>query len=565
MMKQNIEKIFRAAIYVRLSKEDGDSFSFGKNKNESDSITNQKMQLQSFAKRQPDIQVVATFEDDGFTGTSFNRPGWQQVVEAMKSKEIDCLIVKDFSRLGREYLEAGNYIEKVFPQMGIRFISVNDDYDSLHPKGQSDSLLVPIKNLLNEQYSRDTSGKIRSALKVKRQSGQLVSNFAVFGYCKDPEDKNHLVVDEYAAGIVQNIYKMKLDGMSMYAIATKLNVEQVPSPADYKKNCGIRYKTSFKVTTYSKWSANSIKRILTNEVYCGHMIQGKRMKKSYKLKVIEQVAEENWDRIENTHEAIISKHLFDEVQRVLQMDTRVTPDNETIYPLSGLLYCGDCGAAMTHKIVPYNGKKYAYYVCNDNKMNRNWCSSHSFAAKKLEASVLATLQAHIKLVLDMKKAMDGIGSLAWEQREVKKITSQIAALEKEIDQNKQLRVATYEDLKQGVIEREEFDDLRNGFSERIAEAETALKKLKGQQNAIVEGLNDQQGFLTRFKEFENVQELNRNMVISMVERIDIHLDNIVDVKMRYADQFASIVEFVEQVNRKKVIKLNKEVANGTSI
>jgi DNA invertase Pin-like site-specific DNA recombinase len=554
----NSDRIYRAAIYVRLSKEDGDSFSFGKN--ESDSITNQKLLIQNHLSKMPDIEVVATFEDDGFTGTNFDRPGFQKLVEAIKQKTVDCVVVKDFSRLGREYLEAGNYIEKVFPALGVRFISINDDYDSLHPKGQTDSLVVPFKNLLNEQYSRDTSGKIRSALSVKRQQGLFVGNFSVFGYKRDPENKNHLIIDEYAANIVQDIFKMKLEGLSYSAIAKRLTERKVPTPSDYKRENGSKYHTGFKVAVYSAWSAVAVKRILTNEVYCGHMIQGKRRKISYKVKTLEYLESEQWERIENTHEAIISAVTFNEVQRLLGEDTRVG-ERDCIYPLAGKVYCAECGGAMVRKMVPCNGKKYVYYVCGNNKQNSAHCSPHSIRAEKLEEAVLASLQLQIRLVLDMDRAMEGIDHLAWEQREVKKLQSQLDALDAEIQQHQELRLSVYEDLKSGLIDKAEYENLRRGFASRIEEAKKAKQELRGEQNALLCGLNGQQEFLTNFRQFANIQVLERNMVVALIDRVEVLDGSNINVDFRYEDRFASIAEFLDLQQRKdKLIVLQRKEA-----
>lgn len=541
-----IEKIFKAAIYVRLSKEDGDSFLL--RKNESDSITNQKLLIMNHLKKMPGIEVTEIFEDDGFTGTNFERPGFQRLIEAIKEQRIDCVVVKDFSRLGREYLGAGNYIEKIFPALGVRFISINDDYDSLHSRGQTDNLIVPFKNLLNEQYSRDTSGKIRSALGVKRKQGLFVSNFSVYGYQKDPENKNHLIVDEYAAAVVRDIFKMKIDGLSMAAIAERLNKRKLLAPADYKRDSGIRYRTSFKTRPYSGWSATAISRILRNEVYCGNLIQGKRRKKSYKVNVQEFVKPEERDRIENTHEAIINSVLFQEVQRLLREDTRIGGGN-TIYALAGKIFCKDCGGAMVRKTVSSNGKKYAYYVCGNYKQNSKWCSPHQISTEKLEAAVLFSVQAQISVMLDMDRALEGIDHLVWEQREVKKLSAQIETLDIQIAQNKQLRMEVYEDLKSGLIDRSEYESLRSGFSEKAVYAQEAKDRLLEEQNTLVMGLNDQQQFLSGFRKYENIQELNRNVVVALIDKVLVEDGKNIKVEFRYQDRFASIDEFLESQNR----------------
>ena len=552
----NNQLVYRAAIYVRLSKEDGDSFSFGKN--ESNSITNQKLLIKSFLDNLPDIEVVETFEDDGFTGTNFERPGFQRMMDAIRAKKINCVVVKDFSRLGREYLEAGNLIEKIFPQLGVRFISVNDDYDSLRARTQTDNIIVPFKNLLNEQYSRDTSGKIRSALTVKRQQGLFVGAFAVYGYFRDPEDKNHMIIDKEAAEVVRDIFKMKIAGMSYTAIANRLSALKIPSPAEYKKLCGEKYHSGFKSSVSAEWSATAVKRILTNEVYCGHMIQGKRRKISYKVNAEEQIAPEKWSRVENTHDAIISVATFNEAQRLLTEDTRVGVDNE-IHPLAGKVFCADCGGAMVRKMVPAGKAKYFYYVCGNNKANSKWCSPHSIRAENLEATVFAALQAHIAVILDMDKALSELDQLVWEQREINKLQHQIEILDAEIQQNEELRRSVYEDFKTGLIEKSDYESLRKGFAAKIEDAKKAQESIRGDINALAGGSTSRQTFLSDFRKYEKIQSLERGVVVSMIERISVHNGHEVDIEFRFANQFESIKEYLDTKSLKdNIVVLRKE-------
>ena len=537
----NMDRTYRAAIYVRLSKEDGDSFSIGRN--ESDSITNQKLLIRSFLDRHPEIEVVETFEDDGFTGTNFDRPGFQKLLDAIRQHRIDCVAVKDFSRLGREYLEAGRYIEKVFPQMGVRFISVNDNYDSGQDRGHADNLIVPFKNLLNEQYSRDTSGKIRSALSVKRQQGMFVGSFAVYGYARDPANRNHIVIDERAAEVVRSIFKMKIDGMSCYAIANHLTSMRVPSPAAYKHDCGERYRSGFQTSVNAGWSATAVKRILTNETYCGHMIQGRRRKISYKVQMDEALPREQWSRVENTHEPVVSPEAFSAVQTLLGEDTRVCATNR-IHPLAGRVFCADCGGAMIRKTVPSGGKRYCYYVCGSNKADRARCSPHTIRADLLEETVLVSLQAHVRLILNLDDAMNEIDRLAWEQREIKKLRHQIDVMDADMQRDRELRLSVYEDLKTGLIEKSDYEALRRDFGQRIEEAKRAQEKLRGELNALTAGAHEQQTFLGEFRRYENVPSLERSYVVSMIERIEIRNRHDVSIRYRYEDRFASMREFI---------------------
>ena len=279
---RNIKKIYHAAIYVRLSKEDGDIVSA--NKRESNSISNQKDLIKNFLKDKKDIVVVSERVDDGYSGSNFERPAFQMMLEDIRRGVVDCVVVKDLSRFGREYIDAGKYIERIFPALGVRFIAINDNYDSLEGKSQADEIVIPFKNLINDAYCRDISIKIRSHLEVKRKNGEYIGAFTPYGYKKDDADKNKLVVDTYAADIVKEIFRLKLSGMSQTAIANYLNDQGVLSPMEYKHSLGINIQDNFKRHEQAEWSAMSVKRVLENEVYIGTLIQGRHTTPNHKVK-----------------------------------------------------------------------------------------------------------------------------------------------------------------------------------------------------------------------------------------------------------------------------------------
>ena len=291
------QKSILAADYLRLSREDGDKL-------ESDSIRNQRSLINDFVKQHKEIQLVEEYIDDGYSGTNFDRPAFQRMLEDVKRKKINCIIVKDLSRLGRNYIETGRYLEKIFPFMGVRFIAITDHYDSATGSDDADQIIVPFKNLINDAYCRDISIKIRSQLDVKRKNGQFIGNFAAYGYLKDPEDKNHLIVDEYAADIVRLIFNLKIDGYSSQRIAAQLNKMGVLPPLEYKRSRGMNYNSGFRSGSDPKWAVTSINRILQNELYIGTMVQGKNRKINYKVKKSSPIARENWIRVEELYEYI---------------------------------------------------------------------------------------------------------------------------------------------------------------------------------------------------------------------------------------------------------------------
>lgn len=354
------QKSILAADYLRLSREDGDKL-------ESDSIRNQRSLINDFVKQHKEIQLVEEYIDDGYSGTNFDRPAFQRMLEDVKRKKINCIIVKDLSRLGRNYIETGRYLEKIFPFMGVRFIAITDHYDSATGSDDADQIIVPFKNLINDAYCRDISIKIRSQLDVKRKNGQFIGNFAAYGYLKDPEDKNHLIVDEYAADIVRLIFNLKIDGYSSQRIAAQLNEMGVLPPLEYKRSRGMNYNSGFRSGSDPKWAVTSINRILQNELYIGTMVQGKNRKINYKVKKSSPIARENWIRVENTHEAIIPEESFQYVQSLLEIDTRIAPKRKSVYLFSGFVRCGDCGENMVKRSTTKKGKKYCYYHCSTYK------------------------------------------------------------------------------------------------------------------------------------------------------------------------------------------------------
>ena len=327
--------IWRAALYTRLSREDGD-------KPESDSIANQRALLESFAAQQPDLQVIGQYSDDGYTGTNFQRPDFQRMIADIEAGKINCVIVKDLSRFGRDYINAGQYLERWFPEHGVRFLAVNDTIDS--ERGPYD-MLLPFKNVFNEQYARDISHKVKSAMQSKQRQGQFIGAFASYGYRKDPQDHNKLLVDPCAAAVVQRIFDLYEQGNGKIRIAKLLNEEGIPCPSEYKKLNGERYHNGQKLGKTTYWTYATIHRMLKNQMYIGNMEQGRAPRQTMHGRA-KQLDRSQWTIVEGTHEPIISRQQWDRVQALLAKDTRTPSFEQNISPFAGFLRCGDCGRAM---------------------------------------------------------------------------------------------------------------------------------------------------------------------------------------------------------------------------
>lgn len=541
-MLKNLDKTYHVAIYLRLSQEDGDIYL--SDKNESNSISTQRDLILNYLTQHPELEYTAEFSDDGFTGTNFDRPGFEQMMAAVREKRVDCIVVKDLSRFGRDYIESGKYIQKIFPMLGVRFIAINDGYDSADTTSQANDFVLPFKNLINDSYCRDISIKSRTNLEVKRRNGEFVNNFAVYGYKRSPNDKHKLVVDEPAAMTVRNIFNWKQEGWNAQRIADYLNKSGVLSPMEYKKKCGFNYRTGFKTRSKARWSAVAVLRILKNAVYTGVLEQGKTTTPNYKVKVKLYKDESEWARVENAHEPIITPDQFTLVQSLLQMDTYRAAGEENIYLFSGMIFCADCKSPMVHRTATYAGKKYEYYICTGNKREKNGCKSHNIRCDALEQAVLATVQAHIQLAIDIDKAMKQVDALDWEQREVRKINARIEALEQDIEKYNQLKCNLYEDLKDDLISREEYHSFKADYNQRISEVNRQISNLIGQRKAVESGMTTAQSWFAQFRRYENIQQLTRVTIVNLIERVEIDGNKDVHVKFRHADQFAAAVDYL---------------------
>lgn len=526
---------YNACIYTRLSKDDGD-------KPESDSIGNQKALIRDFIKNHPEIQVVSEKADDGYSGVNFERPGFKEMMDEIRAGQVDCVIVKDLSRFGRNYIEAGNYIERVFPFIGVRFIAINDSYDS-KDQNQSDSLIIPFKNLINDAYCKDISVKIRTQLDIKRKKGEFIGAFAVYGYLKDPKDHNKLVVDTFASEVVRAIFRWKLEGLSQGDIADRLNAQGVLCPMEYKLSLGMKVQTNFRANRKAVWSWSSVSRILKNEIYTGVLVQGKVSTPNYKVKKFMEKDESEWIRVEQSHEAIIDEDTFRVTQELLKKDVRRGPERGKVYPLSGYLVCADCGQNMIRKSAVSGGKKYFYYVCSGHKA-RNDCKPHSIREEELFDGVLTAMQGHVKVVADLKRMMETLESLPEEQRNVVNFDVQIVKLKEEVERNQGFKMKLYDNLQDGLINQDEYFLFKKTYSDKIADAERAIRRLEQEREDTVSRNASEQTWTEVFLKYRNLTEIDRKAVVDLIEEVRVYDDKRIVVKFRFMPDFEKMLKKV---------------------
>ncbi len=539
-------EVYDADVYLRLSKEDGD-------KEESDSITNQRELILEFLKSKEDIRIHAVRVDDGYSGVNFERPAFRQMLEDIKTGKVNCVVTKDLSRFGRNHIEVGKYIEKIFPYLGVRFIAINDNYDSLTNDAQTNNIIIPFKNLINDAYCRDISIKIRSNLEVKRKKGDFVGPFAPYGYQKSEEDKNKLEIDEEAAEVVRSIFQMYLQGSNAYKIAEKLNKKNILTPMDYKKENGSAFYTGFKKNLKSQWTHMHVLRILGNPVYTGTLVQGKETTPNYKVKKKVKRDQSKWSQVENAHEAIIPTVDFQNAQEQLQMDTRTGTEKEKVYYLSGVVKCGDCGANMVRKTVPSGKRKFIYYVCGNHKGNKNICSSHSINAEALEESVRKLLNHQIKNVTDLGRILDKLEDAQIRKGELGKRNRQITKKKEEVEKYNHLRLDLYEDYKDELITKEEYLELKEIYEKRIQTAEQMLEAMEVEMAFLAEGEWSTCDWINEFKKYGYLESLSREVVVSLIGQILVYEKKEgeryprIEIHFKYAVEFQASLSLLEEL------------------
>lgn len=527
------EKVFyRVAIYLRLSRED----SFSKDREagnggrlESNSIRSQREIICAYVRKQNNMEIYDTYVDDGYSGSNYDRPGFRRMIKDMEAGKINCVIVKDLSRLGRDYITTGRLIQKIFPAFSVRFIALTDHFDSLTADDNETSLVVPVKNFINDAYARDISCKVRSHQKIKRENGDFIGAFTVYGYRKCSNNKNLLIPDAYAANIVKKIFQWKIAGYSNHAIAELLEEAGILSPLEYKKVKGERFQTGFATGVKAKWSAAAVKRILTNETYIGTLVQGKEEKINYKVKKSIRKPEEEWIKIKDAHEAIISKEDFGIVQELLMINARPGEGEKKAHRYAGLLFCGDCRKPMVRKGNPNKGKDRVFFICST-KNKEGACSRHRISERALNNLVHTALQTQLLLFEDAGKTDFSPNRAIERNSQAAVFCREMEKLHKEQEKYRELDADLYEDLKKQIITEEEFHHFGRIYKKRYQELGQAIER----QEQIIRSFfyNEEQR-----KAGMQIAEPDRLTLLSFVKRILVYEDKRVYLEFRYQEMF----------------------------
>ena len=523
----------KACMYLRLSKDDGIH-------SESNSITNQRELIQSYAEKN-EIEIVKEYTDDGYSGTNYDRPALKNMLEEIDKNDraFDIIIVKDLSRFGRDYIGAGKYIQKIFPQFHIRFISINDNYDSQNADMSDTNLLLPIRNFINDSYARDISNKVKSSQKVKREKGEYIGSFAPYGYKKSEENKNKLIVDEKVRDIVKNIFDMKLKGYSSKAIAEELNDLGIDSPKVYKEKRGLHYKGGFKTVKGGNWSAKSINRIIENEVYIGTMLQGKSATINYKNKKQIEKDKKDWVKVEDTHEGLISKEVFYIANRMLKRDLYNTKEKKTDL-FTGMLFCKDCNSPLVRRVVKYKEREQVFYICSKYNKEKS-CSRHSIKKEDLEEVIASIFEEYLLFHENLYQKVQRIDIT----KNIK--DSEIGILKREKEMTQNLLSSLYADLEEEIISKEEYQMFRGNYLEKISKLNENIEYRRKKQESIKERIKNNEMWLFDLKKYKVLTKLDRLSVVMLIDKILIGENKEIEVVFNHQEE----VGFLEAIANDK--------------
>ena len=451
----------------------------------------------------------------------------------------------DISRLGREHVETSRYLCRILPAYGVRFIAINDHIDTAHQQN-GDDLLIAVKTMTNDSVCRNSSVSTRSALQAKRKSGAYVGACPIYGYQKDPENRNHLVIDEYASLVVQDIYRRRIEGASACKIAEELNRQGVLSPLAYKVSRGLPHPAKgFADSPDSKWSPTAIIRILQDETYTGTLIQGKTTTPNYKLKNVVRKPVKEWTRVENTHQPIVSKRDFDLVQQLAQLDTRAAPEKDSVYMFSGLLVCGCCGGRMTRKTNIYKGQRYIYYHCPTGKAHG---CQHPARIREddLVQCVLSCLQAHIKSVVSLKELLNSISREQINHDLVEKYTTEIADNNRQLEEASRMKATLYGNLVNGILDKKEYRSLMDYYSAQEEQAQDAISLLREKLEQAQDDSSSRLKWARHFEEFAAMTELDRRAVVTLIQSIMVKNKKEIEVSFRFQEEYEDTLKLLSR-------------------
>ena len=510
---------YHVALYIRLSKED-------ENEGPSESVTNQKSLLNAFVKEHR-LSVYDTYVDDGWSGTNFDRPDFQRMIGDIEARKVNMVITKDLSRLGRDYIMTGHYMERYFPEKRVRYISLLDGIDTGVESTAND--ITPFRAIMNDMYAKDISKKIKSVKRDKQRKGQFIGGKPVYGYKMHPTEKNKIVVDEEVAPIVRRIFAMALEGMSCRKIAAKLNEESIPTPASY---CG--WNMGRRGAYAGLWSSERISEMLQNETYTGNMVQGRRVKISYKSNKCLRQEPSNWVVVENTHEPLVDKESFQKV-RMLVNSRRHTRSRTYDFLLKGLIYCHECGypLAVLNR-PPVSGEDRLFFVCRTYQRftKAGVCTCHSIKEQAVTEAFLAKVREICEAYLNPDKLQPIAVAAVEEARKAERHEAEIQALRSKICCLTGNLDKMYMDRLSGLLSEADFERVYQRVKMERTALEERLKELEREKESPISPEDRARELVQQFLDSAYT---SRELLVSLIERVELTEDKQIIIKFRFRE------------------------------
>ena len=507
--------IYNTALYLRLSRDD-------ELQGESGSIQTQRMMLREYA-REHGLNVIDEYIDDGWSGTNFDRPNFQRMIDDIEDGKINCVVTKDLSRLGRNYILTGQYTEIYFPSKGVRYIAINDNVDTINGENE----LAPFLNILNEMHARQTSKKVKAAFHTRFANGAHYGAYAPIGYIKDPDRTGHLLVDPETKWIIEKIFNLAVHGAGAARITRLLIEEQVPTPAWLNFQRYGTFAHIFEGADESKqymWTVAQVKSILKDENYIGHSVHNKQTNISFKNKKKVRKPKEEWYRVENTHEAIISESVFLQVQEQIASRRRSRKDGQPQI-FAGLIKCSDCGWSLAYGENKQNKNPYGYYHCSKNGQGTRQCSMHYIRYDVLYSYVLSRLQYWYEQVQqDEEKLLKRLLNTSDKERNAtkKKRAAELKKAEKRKAEVDGLFAKMYEDWSAGRITEYNFNMLSERYQSEQRELDNKIQQLREEMEAAVQTAVDAENWIELIKQCSNPTELTAELLNTLIEKIVVH-------------------------------------------
>ncbi len=522
----------RTAIYLRISSEDAD-LRTGE-KDESESISNQRSLLREYVSSHADLSgsEILEFCDDGWSGTNFERPAVKELLEQVRRGQINCILVKDLSRFGRDYLTVGDYISRVFPFLGVRFISVNDGFDSSNPL-DIDSLDTSFRTLIYDLYSRDLSRRVKSAKKARAERGAFLSPYAPYGYVKDPEDKNHLLVDTEAADVVRRIFQMAADGTKPWQIAAALNGDGVSSPKNYKVEAGCTRMPWRSIQEENFWTANLVAKFLRDERYIGKTVYGKRSRDIVGSTHTVKISRNDWIVVPDRHEAIVPEALFEKAQICMREYREREVMTGGGNPLKRKVICGVCGHAMQR-----DSRKNGSYRCVTKRLNTGFdCSEDRIPESDILYAVIDTIQVYAQYAV----SIDRLLQTRREQRQLdrKQAQRRLQTLQSRKAQLDERLQDLYERLVEGEISRESFAAQKKVLTAQTEEITCTVLELERKISGSDDNSN---AVIEQFKSYAGITALTKEISADLLQSVTIYPDGRMDIRLNLADEIKALME-----------------------